>query len=396
MTYNYRKQYKNFIINFGPQHPATHGVLRLILELNGEIVQKAIPHIGFLHRGTEKILENKNYYQSIPYFDRLDYISMLTNEHAYVLAIEKLLQIQVPQRGKYIRVIYAEITRILNHLIALGSQALDMGSTTVIIWLFEEREKLFELYERGTGARMHANYFRPGGVCKDLPFNFLNDLATFCENFNERINDIEELLTKNRIWKERLVNIGIITKYEALNLCFSGVLLRSTGIEWDLRKNLPYEIYNELNFEIPIGKNGDCYDRYKMRIEEMRQSLYIILSCIKNINFGSFINSTFNTIATNIKYYSKQSINNLIKHFEIYSEQYNIPEGEIYVGIEAPKGEFGVNLISNGSSIPYRCQLKSPGFMHLQGIDYMVRGLYIADVVTIIGSLDIVFGDIDR
>ena len=281
-----RRQLKSFTLNFGPQHPATHGVLRLILELRGEIVQKADPHIGFLHRGTEKLIENKTYLQALPYFDRLDYISMLENEHCYVLAVEKLLQCKVPLRAQYIRVIFAEITRIINHLIGLGSHALDIGSTTVIIWLFEEREKLLEFYERATGARMHANYFRPGGVRQDIPAGLLNDLYIFCAEFNERLNDMEELLTNNRIWRERLVDIGVITKQAALDLNLTGVLLRSTGVKWDLRKTFPYDAYDKVNFEVPVGTNGDCFDRYVMRIEEMRQSVSIINQCINQISEG--------------------------------------------------------------------------------------------------------------
>lgn len=390
-----RRQLKSFTVNFGPQHPATHGVLRLLLELRGEIVQKADPHIGFLHRGTEKLIENKTYIQAIPYFDRLDYIAMLANEHAYVLAIEKLLQCKVPLRAQYIRVIFAEITRLINHLIGLGSHALDQGSTTVIIWIFEEREKLLEFYERASGARMHANYFRPGGVKEDLPLGFLNDLYIFCCDFNERLNDMEELLTNNRIWKERLVDVGIITKEYALNLGFTGVLLRSSGIKWDLRKNYPYEIYNKLSFEIPVGTNGDCYDRYLMRIEEMRQSIYIILQCINQIPEGPIKNTNYK-ISIPSKIQIKNSMEYLIDHFKIFSEGFKVPEGSTYTSIEAPKGEFGVYLVSDGSNKPYRCKLRSPGFIHLQGLNYLSKGHLIADVVTVIGSLDIVFGDIDR
>ena len=390
-----RRQLKSFTLNFGPQHPATHGVLRLILELRGEIVQKADPHIGFLHRGTEKLIENKTYLQALPYFDRLDYIAMLENEHCYVLAVEKLLKCNVPLRAQYIRVIFAEITRILNHLIGLGSHALDIGSTTVIIWLFEEREKLLEFYERATGARMHGNYFRPGGVRQDLPAGFLNDLYIFCVEFNERLNDMEELLTNNRIWRERLVDIGVITKQDALDLNLTGVLLRSTGVKWDLRKTFPYDAYDKVDFDIPVGTNGDCFDRYVIRIEEMRQSIRIISQCINQISEGPIKSDNYK-ISIPSKVQIKQSMESLIDHFKIFSEGFKVEANEVYCSIEAPKGEFGVYLVSDGSNKPYRCHLKSSGFIHLQSVDYLTRGHLIADVTTVIGSLDIVFGDIDR
>ena len=352
-----RRQLKSFTLNFGPQHPATHGVLRLILELRGEIVQKADPHIGFLHRGTEKLIENKTYLQALPYFDRLDYIAMLENEHCYVLAVEKLLKCNVPLRAQYIRVIFAEITRILNHLIGLGSHALDIGSTTVIIWLFEEREKLLE--------------------------------------FNERLNDMEELLTNNRIWRERLVDIGVITKQDALDLNLTGVLLRSTGVKWDLRKTFPYDAYDKVDFDIPVGTNGDCFDRYVIRIEEMRQSIRIISQCINQISEGPIKSDNYK-ISIPSKVQIKQSMESLIDHFKIFSEGFKVEANEVYCSIEAPKGEFGVYLVSDGSNKPYRCHLKSSGFIHLQSVDYLTRGHLIADVTTVIGSLDIVFGDIDR
>ena len=318
---------------------------------------------------------------------------MLENEHCYVLAVEKLLQCKVPLRAQYIRVIFAEITRIINHLIGLGSHALDIGSTTVIIWLFEEREKLLEFYERATGARMHGNYFRPGGVRQDIPLGLLNDIYIFCNEFNERLNDMEELLTNNRIWRERLVDIGVITKQDALDLNLTGVLLRSTGIKWDLRKTFPYDAYNRVKFEVPVGSNGDCFDRYVMRIEEMRQSIYIISQCINQISEGPIKTDNYKiSIPSKIK----QSMESLIDHFKIFSEGFKVEPNEVYCSIEAPKGEFGIYLVSDGSNKPYRCHLKSSGFIHLQSLDYLTRGHLIADVTTVIGSLDIVFGDIDR
>ena len=365
-----RRQLKSFTLNFGPQHPATHGVLRLILELRGEIVQKADPHIGFLHRGTEKLIENKTYLQALPYFDRLDYIAMLENEHCYVLAVEKLLQCKVPLRAQYIRVIFAEITRIINHLIGLGSHALDIGSTTVIIWLFEEREKLLEFYERATGARMHANYFRPGGVRQDIPLGLLNDLYIFCNEFNDRLDDMEELLTNNRIWRERLVDIGVITKQAALDLNLTGVLLRSTGVKWDLRKTFPYDAYDKVQFDIPVGTNGDCFDRFIIRIEEMRQSVRIINQCINQISEGPIKSDNYK-ISIPSKVQIKQSMEALIDHFKIFSEGFKVEPNEVYCSIEAPKGEFGVYLVSDGSNKPYRCHLKSSGFIHLQSLDYL-------------------------
>lgn len=389
---------EHFNMNFGPQHPAAHGVLRLVLELNGEIVIKADPHIGLLHRGTEKLLEYKTYIQGLPYFDRLDYVSMMAQEHAYSLAIEKLLksnELNVPIRAKYIRVIFCEITRILNHLLALTTHALDVGAMTPFLWGFEEREKLMEFYERVSGARMHAAYIRPGGVSQDLPLGLLDDIYIFIKNFNSRIDELEELLTSNRIWKQRLVNIGVVTYKNALNWGFSGVLLRGSGISWDLRKNIPYEIYENLTFNIPVGKNGDCYDRYLIRIFEMRESIKIIYQCINQIPLGPY------KIIDNKLYYPsrkdmKYSMESLIHHFKLFTEGFNVPKGETYTAIEAPKGEFGVLLISDNTNKPYRCHIKAPGFLHLQGLDFMSQGHMLSDVVTIIGTQDIVFGEVDR
>nr|YP_010394275.1 NADH dehydrogenase subunit 7 [Phytophthora cryptogea]DAZ88283.1 TPA_asm: NADH dehydrogenase subunit 7 [Phytophthora cryptogea] len=389
------KKIKNFSINFGPQHPAAHGVLRLILELNGEVVQKADSHIGLLHRGTEKLIEYKNYLQALPYFDRLDYVSMMCQEHAYILAVEKLLNCDIPLRAQYIRVLFSEITRILNHLLAVCCHALDVGAMTPYFWGFEEREKLMEFYERVSGARMHAAYFRPGGVNQDLPKGLLNDIYIFCEQFNTRLDEIEEMLTNNRIWKQRLVDIGIVSAKDALNLGFSGVMLRGSGISWDLRKTQPYEVYDQLDFDIPIGTNGDCYDRYLIRIEEMRQSIRIILQVLNKIPNGP-IKLDDKKITNPNRIQIKNSMESLIHHFKYYSENISVNSGETYTVIEAPKGEYGVYLVSDGSNKPYRCKIKSPGFLHLQALDFIAKNHMIADVVTIIGTLDVVFGEIDR
>ena len=386
---------KNFTINFGPQHPAAHGVLRLILELEGEVVKKADPHIGLLHRGTEKLIEYKNYLQALPYFDRLDYVSMMAQEHTYSLTIEKLLNLQVPLRAQYIRVIFCEITRILNHLLAVGCHALDVGAMTPMLWSFEEREKLMEFYERVSGARLHANYIRPGGVNFDLPLGFLDDLYIYIQQLTIRLNEIDEMLTNNRIWKQRLVDIGIISATEAIELGFSGVMLRGSGISWDLRKNAPYEIYNQLNFEVPVGSNGDCYDRYCLRVEEMRQSINIILQCINKIPEGS-IKSNNKKITAPSRKNIKNSMESLIHHFKYYTEGFTIPKSETYVATEAPKGEFGIFLVSDGTNKPYRCKIKAPGFVHLQALNYITKNHLLADVVAVIGTLDIVFGEVDR
>jgi NADH dehydrogenase (ubiquinone) Fe-S protein 2 len=389
------KEIKNFTLNFGPQHPAAHGVLRLVLELTGEVVERAEPHIGLLHRGTEKLIEYKNYLQALPYFDRLDYVSMLSQEHTYCLAIEKLLNCQIPKRAQYIRVLFAEITRILNHLLSVGCHAMDIGAMTPFLWGFEEREKLMEFYERVSGARMHAAYFRPGGVHTDLPKGLLSDIFLFKEQFKTRLLEIEEMLTENRIWKQRLVDIGVVSLEDAMAWGFSGVMLRGSGLEWDLRKSQPYEIYDELNFDILAGTTGDCYDRYLIRLFEMKQSILIIEQCLDNIPFGP-IKSSDHKVTPPSRFDIKQSMESLIHHFKFYTNGINIPASETYTGTEAPKGEFGVYLVSNNSNKPYRCKIKAPGFAHLQGLDMMSRGHMIADVVTIIGTQDIVFGEVDR
>jgi NADH dehydrogenase (ubiquinone) Fe-S protein 2 len=385
----------SFTMNFGPQHPAAHGVLRLVLELEGEIVLSADPHIGLLHRGTEKLMEYKNYTQALPYLDRLDYVSMMAQEHCYSRCIETLLHITVPKRGQYIRVMFLEITRILNHLLAISTHALDVGAMTPFLWAFEEREKLMEFYERVSGARLHANYIRPGGVSQDIPKGLLEDIHTFCIQFPARIDEIEELLTSNRIWKQRLVDIGVVSYKEALQFGFTGVMLRGSGINWDLRKSMPYDIYNELDFSIPVGINGDCYDRYLIRIEEMRQSIHQILQCINQMPIGIASNNDQKVKAPSKKQ-MKYNMESLIHHFKYFTEGYSVPKGECYFGVEAPKGEFGVYIISDGTNKPYRCKLRAPGFVHIQGIDFMSRGHMVADLVTIIGTQDIVFGEVDR
>ena len=389
------KEIKNYTMNFGPQHPAAHGVLRLVLELNGEIVIKADPHIGLLHRGTEKLLEYKNFLQGLPYFDRLDYVSMMAQEHAYCLVIEKLLNCIVPVRAQYIRVMFAEITRILNHLLAITTHALDVGATTPFLWGFEEREKLMEFYERVSGARMHAAYFRPGGVAQDIPIGLCDDIYKFIKQFSYRILEIEELLNHNRIWKQRLVDIGIVNADDALYYGFSGVMLRGSGVDWDLRKSIPYDIYDLISFNIPIGKNGDCYDRYLIRIEEMKESLKIIGYCLQNIPNGPIKINDYKIVSPsrNIMKYSMEA---LIHHFKLYTEGFYVKTGEAYSVVEAPKGEFGVYIRTNNTNKPYRCRIKAPGFLHLQGLDFMVKGHMLADVVTIIGTQDIVFGEVDR
>jgi NADH dehydrogenase (ubiquinone) Fe-S protein 2 len=390
------KTIKNFTMNFGPQHPAAHGVLRLILELNGEVVERADPHIGLLHRGTEKLIEYKTYIQALPYFDRLDYVSMMVQEHAYSLAVEKLLGLSISNRSSFIRVIFSEITRLLNHLLAITTHALDVGALTPFLWGFEEREKLMEFYERVSGARMHAAYIRPGGVSQDIPLGLLSDIFLFCKQFYNRLDEIEELLTNNRIWKQRLVDIGKVSSSDALNWNFTGPMLRGSGVCWDLRIDQPYEIYNQLKFSIPIGKNGDCYDRYLIRIEEMRESLKIILQCINLMPVEGYIRENDKKILPPTRSQLKYSMESLIHHFKIYTEGFNVPKGECFSFVEAPKGEFGVFVMSDGSSRPYRCRIKAPGFFHLQGLDFMSKGHMIADVVTIIGTQDIVFGEVDR
>nr|YP_009672662.1 NADH dehydrogenase subunit 7 [Dictyopteris divaricata]QDB64147.1 NADH dehydrogenase subunit 7 [Dictyopteris divaricata] len=390
-----QKSLQHFTINFGPQHPAAHGVLRLILELNGEVVQRADPHIGLLHRGTEKLIEAKTYLQALPYFDRLDYVSMMCQEHTYSLGVEKLLQVNIPKRAQYIRVIFAEITRILNHLLAVGCHAMDVGAMTPFLWSFEEREKLMEFYERVSGARMHASYFRPGGVSQDLSLGLLNDIHSFCDQFGQRLDEVEEMLTSNPIWKLRLVDIGVVTAKQAVDWGFSGVMLRGSGILWDLRKNQPYEIYPGIKFDVPVGIHGDCFDRYTVRVQEMRQSLSIVHQCLNNIPVGS-IKVDDAKISPPSRADVKQSMEALIHHFKLYTEGTLVPVGETYTATEAPKGEFGVYLISNGTNRPYRCKIKAPGFGHLQALNFMSNSHMLADVVTIIGTQDIVFGEVDR
>jgi NADH dehydrogenase (ubiquinone) Fe-S protein 2 len=369
--------------------------LRLVLELDGEVVIKADPHIGLLHRGTEKLIEYRNYIQALPYFDRLDYVSMMAQEHAYSLAVEKLLNVDIPIRAKYIRVIFSEITRLLNHLLALTAHILDVGAATPFLWGFEEREKLMEFYERVSGARMHAAYIRPGGVHQDIPIGLLADIYSFISSFNSRIDEFEELLTNNRIWKQRLVDIGVVTAKQALEWSFSGVLLRGSGIAWDLRKNQPYEIYDELDFDIIIGKNGDCYDRYLIRIMEMRESIRIINQCLNKIPTGA-VRLEDNKLIAPSRALLKYSMESLIHHFKLYTESFIVPTGYTYQAVEAPKGEFGVYLVANGTNKPHRAYIRAPGFAHLQGLDFMSKGHMLADVVTIIGTQDIVFGEVDR
>ena len=382
-------------LNFGPQHPAAHGVLRLILELDGEVVEKIDPHIGLLHRGTEKLIEHKTYIQAVPYFDRLDYVAPMNQEHAFALAIEKLLNIEVPIRGQYIRVLFCEIGRILSHLLNVTTQALDVGALTPSLWGFEERETLMTFYERVSGSRLHANYFRPGGVHQDLPRGLSDDIISFCNSFPKVLDDLETLLTDNRIFKQRNVDIGIVTKQEALDHSFSGVMLRGSGVPWDLRKSQPYECYQDFDFKIPVGKNGDCYDRYLCRMEEMRESVKIIKDSIKKMPTGP-VKTIDGKITPPKKEDLKNSMEALIHHFKLFSEGFRVPKGEIYTPVEAPKGEFGVYLISDGSNKPYKCKIRAPGFSHLQAMDYLLRGHMLADIPAVLGSLDIVFGEVDR
>ena len=384
-----------YTMNFGPQHPAAHGVLRLVMELDGEIVERADPHIGLLHRGTEKLIEHKTYLQAIPYFDRLDYVSMMCQEHAFVLAIEKLLGLEAPARGRYVRVLFCEITRVLNHLLNVTTQGMDVGAMTPVLWGFEEREKLFEFYERVSGARMHAAYFRVGGVHQDLPAGLTDDIAEWAEAFPAVIDDIENLLTENRIFKQRNVDIGVVTAEQAMDWGFTGVMLRGSDVAWDLRKAQPYEVYSSLEFDIPVGKNGDCYDRYLCRVEEMRQSVRIIRQCLERLPDGP-VTAADNKVTPPRREEMKSSMEALIHHFKLYTEGHHVPAGETYTAVEAPKGEFGVYLVSDGTNSPYRCKIRAPGFAHLQALDFLTRGHMLADVVAIIGTLDIVFGEVDR
>ena len=388
-------QIKSFAINFGPQHPAAHGVLRLVLEMDGEVVERADPHIGLLHRGTEKLIEYKTYLQAVPYFDRLDYVSPMCQEHAFALGVEKLLGIEVPPRAKYIRVLFSEITRILNHILNITTFALDVGAITPLLWGFEERERLLEFYERVSGARFHSAYFRPGGVHQDMPAGLVEDIGGFCESFPARIDDLEELLTENRIFKQRTVNIGNVSAADALDRGFTGPMLRASGVPWDLRKAQPYEVYAEMDFDVPIGKNGDCWDRYLVRMEEMRQSLRIMKQALEKMPGGPVVvNDRKVTPPPRVE--MKSSMEALIHHFKLYTEGYHVPAGETYTAVEAPKGEFAVYLVSDGTNRPYRCKIRTPDFAFLQATDFLGRGHLLADVVAIIGSMDIVFGSIDR
>ena len=388
---------RNFTINFGPQHPAAHGVLRLVLELDGEIVERVDPHIGLLHRGTEKLIEAKTYLQAIPYFDRLDYVAPMNQEHAFCLAVERLLGIEVPIRGQLIRVLYSEIGRILSHLLNVTTQAMDVGALTPPLWGFEEREKLMIFYERASGSRMHAAYFRVGGVHQDIPQKLVDDIRAFCDPFLKVVDDLDRLLSENRIFKQRNVDIGIVTLEEAWAWGFSGVMVRGSGAAWDLRKSQPYECYADMDFDIPIGKNGDCYDRYHIRMEEMRQSIRIMKQCLDRLDKERGpVSAKDNKVVPPKRGEMKRSMEALIHHFKLYTEGFHVPEGEVYAAVEAPKGEFGVYLVADGTNKPYRCKIKAPGFAHLQAMDYLSRGYMLADVSAILGSLDIVFGEVDR
>ncbi len=382
-------------INFGPQHPAAHGVLRLVVELDGEVVERADPHIGLLHRGTEKLIENKTYLQAIPYFDRLDYVSPMCQEHAFALATEKLLKIEIPLRAKFIRVMFAEITRILNHLLNIPAYAADIGAVTPFLWCFEEREKLLEFHEAVSGARFHAAYFRPGGVHQDMPDGLDEKIYNYIKKFPNFIDDLETLLTENRVLKQRSVDIGILTYKEAISLSCSGPILRASGVPWDLRRSQPYDAYDQVNFEVPIGKKGDCFDRYLIRIEEMRQSVSIIEQCLSKMKKGP-IAIEDNKITPPKRNNMKKSMESLIHHFKLFTEGYRVPKGETYFPVEAPKGEFGIFLVADGSNKPYRCKIRAPGFPHLQALNFLTKGHLMADIPAILGSLDIVFGEIDR
>jgi NADH-quinone oxidoreductase subunit D len=390
---------RNFTINFGPQHPAAHGVLRLVLELDGEIVTRVDPHIGLLHRGTEKLIEAKTYLQAIPYFDRLDYVAPMNQEHAFCLAIEKLIGLKVPRRAQLIRVLYLEIGRLLSHLLNVTTQAMDVGALTPPLWGFEEREKLMVFYERASGSRMHANYFRPGGVHQDLPPRLIEDIWDFCDPFLEVVDDLDTLLSGNRIFKQRNVDIGVVSLEDCWAWGFSGVMVRGSGAQWDLRKSQPYECYDELEFDIPVGKNGDCYDRYHIRMEEMRQSVRIMKQCIERLRAPEGqgpVHVEDNKFVPPRRGEMKRSMEALIHHFKLYTEGFHVPAGEVYVAVEAPKGEFGVYLVSDGTNKPYKCKVRAPGFAHLQAMDFLCKGHMLADVSAILGSIDIVFGEVDR
>ena len=386
---------KTVTVNFGPVHPAAHGVLRLILDLDGEVVERADPHIGLLHRGTEKLIETKTYLQAIPYFDRLDYVAPMNQEHAFALAIEKLMNVEVPKRGQYIRVLFSEIGRLLSHLLNVTTTAMDVGAMTPITWGFDEREKLLDFYEEVSGSRFHANYFRAGGVHQDLPEGLLEKINNFCLSFPKVVDDMETLLTENRIFKQRNVDIGKISKEEAVDNGFSGFVLRASGVPWDLRRSQPYDSYEDFDFKVPVGKNGDCYDRYLCQIDEMRESIKIMTQCINNMPRGEVINRD-TKIAPPKRAEMKESMEAIIHHFKFFTEGFHVPEGEIYTAVEAPKGEFGVYLISDNTSRPYRCKIRAPGFAHLQAFNLLSKGHLLADVPAILGSLAIVFGEVDR
>jgi len=395
MNVSEETQIKPFTMNFGPQHPAAHGVLRLVLELEGEIVERADPHIGLLHRGTEKLIEYKTYTQAVPYFDRLDYVAPMNQEHAFALAVEKLLGLNVPKRAQYIRVLFSELGRVLNHIMNITTFALDVGAVTPALWGFEEREKAMEFYERVCGARLHANYFRPGGVAQDMPAGLLEDMLEWVEQFPKFLDDLDHLLTENRIFKQRTVDIGVATKEEAMDWGFSGAMLRGSGVAWDLRKSQPYDSYEDFQFDVPVGKTGDCYARYLVRMEEMRQSLSIMTQAIENMPEGKCKVDDYK-VCPPPRAEMKSSMEAMIHHFKLYTEGYHVPAGETYTAVEAPKGEFGVYLVSDGSNRPYRCHIRAPGFPHLQALDFLTKGHQLADAVSVIGSLDIVFGEIDR
>jgi NADH-quinone oxidoreductase subunit D len=390
---------RNFTINFGPQHPAAHGVLRLVLELDGEIVERVDPHVGLLHRGTEKLIEYKTYLQAMPYFDRLDYVAPMNQEHAFCLAVEKLLGVTVPRRGQLIRVLYSEIGRLLSHILNITTQALDVGALTPPLWGFEEREKLMAFYERASGSRMHAAYFRPGGVHQDLPPQLIDDIEAFCDPFLKVCDDLEGLLTDNRIFKQRTVDIGVVKLADGWNRAFSGVMVRGSGAAWDLRKAQPYECYSEVQFDIPVGKNGDCYDRYCIRMEEMRQSVRIMKQCVEKLRSrdgqGPVTVNDYK-ISPPRRGEMKRSMEALIHHFKLYTEGFHVPAGEVYAAVEAPKGEFGVYLVSDGTNKPYKCKIRAPGFAHMSAMDFLCRGHMLADVSAIMGTIDVVFGEVDR
>ncbi|MFO1155913.1 MAG: NADH-quinone oxidoreductase subunit D [Rhodospirillales bacterium] len=388
-------QIKNFTLNFGPQHPSAHGVLRLVLEMDGETIERADPHVGLLHRGTEKLIEYKSYLQAVPYFDRLDYVAPQNQEHAFSLAVEKLLGVEAPPRGQYIRTLYAEIGRVLNHIFTVCAFAMDIGAMTPMLWGFEQREILMEFCERVCGARLHMNYFRPGGVSLDMPAGLADDIWAWSEQFPKCIDDLEVLLTENRIFKQRSVDVGVIDAAQALDWGFSGPCLRASGVAWDLRKAQPYDAYDRVDFDVPIGKHGDCYDRYLVRMYELRESLKIIQQCLKDMPSGP-VRIDDRKIAPPPRAEMKHSMEALIHHFKLYTEGYHVPEGATYTVVEAPKGEFGVYLVSDGTNRPYRCKIRSPGFAHLQAMDFLCRGHMLADVVAVLGSLDIVFGEVDR